>query len=1150
MIKRKYIFIFPFLISYLLLKQCGIHSIIDKKIKINKTNSEIFEKKNILKPKNNLKSFTIFGWIKLKDKNKKKHPMFSFQFLNKKNNLLNKKVFSVIYDNISNNDKYFKLENFLNNDFEKKKIISIINEKWFFFVFSIDFEIKKIKVFFEGKEFIFENEYLLDLEKRLTKQNFFFYMGCDFQNKKNCSKIVIKNINYTLEKIDNINNLYLLVDSKKKKIDSYFFDIYNNKFSNKLKNKNILLEGEPSFIDDNGLIYYSGKNILKLEAPKNIIFNGVKTQSGFIVFKFTRDIPNNFKLLTFYNNKNEIVFEIILKKNFIERKRSLILNIPKLNKRIYTKPFLRPKKLEKISFSIIEKYKNFQVWLNHQKEVVSSEFIEGTILKNGIYILFEKLKDNIKGGVIVYQINFLNTSKGFFYNLNKGNSKCFKDCDFLLDFDNQAKCGDCKKKFVLDYEKLNCVDICPLNFKNEYNRCFECEKNNCSELEHDFFKITKIDDNTFEILQKNEIDNFDGDLNKIFNFDVSNAKIDKDFKVYKKKDDKKKIIFVFEPINNHKFGNSHVKFSLKENLNLNDGFKNQIYMKNKKFKLKNKFKKEDETQYQNKNVKKAFGILGRIAAIIFFISMFIGLIGLFYKCKNITNTGFFDFYYQKFLQTFLMSQYIAFWTFYNTRLPSNLENYFHYFFSYTINWHNLFKNSIYHSFDESSNFVENWYKNIFEEFHREHIHYNFVISFGFVLLLQLFIMFLSLVVYLIYDSKKKLIKSKIYNDFSEEIKITKENSFSIWTIIKNHFFYKFIFSIFMMFIIETIVFCLYNFSAKKNCFEHSFFIFSFIVAIVWLLILCILFVYTAIYPFKNKKLLLESNFYNKYGFIYKGLELTNYKKQFQTFQYLHYIIFSIVLVCAYNKKLVQIILNSVIYLLFFLLVVIQKPANTKFWKKEQIIIHSILLIAKCFIFSLVVDDKINLMNPKQRWIIGFLIMIFTFFCIIWNFFILIYKLCEYKKLCEKSNYQKPEINIDRDYEGPNTLYQIDGGTYHKIQRPDLQVENRVINNSDSTPSFYKTVFSDRKKKFLEEIESRPVLNSLMIEDILDDKKSQFLKKNESQVIKDEIAEKMVLREIDKDLKLEEIKEIPFNQQEIMGLNNTEEIISILDKVES
>lgn len=819
-----------------------------------------------------------------------------------------------------------------------------------------------------------------------------------------------------------------------------------------------------------------------------------------------------------------------------------------MNKRIQTKPILKLKKLEKISFSIIEKFGNFQIWLNHAKEVVSSEFLEGSILENGEYILFEKLDDYLKGGVIVYQANFLDNSKGFFYGLSKKNSKCYQECDFLIDFKNGVKCADCKNNFVLDYNFLDCVHICPFGFKNEENRCFECSETNCEELEHDFFEVKKIGDNTFEVFQKNEIDNFDGNLENVFDFDVTNANINEDFKV-DKKDNINKIIYFFEPINNFQLDKSHVNFFVKKNLNLNDGFKNRIYIKKKKFKLNNKIKKISGNQYQNKKVKKAFGIFGIIAAIIFFLSMIIGLLGIFYKCKNIENKQFYDFYYQKFIQTFLISQYIAFWTLYNTKLPSNLENYFHYFFSYTINWHSLFKNLIYKKFSNSENFVKNWKVNIFDEFYTENIHYNFVISFGFVFILQLFVLFLSLIVFFIYNSKKNLLNSKIYNDFTQEIKINKKMSFSVWKIIKNHFFYKFIFSIFMMFIIETLVFSLYNLQATKYCFEHSFFIFSFIIAICWLLILFFLWLYIAIYPFKSETELVEKNFFNKYGFIYKGLEYINFKKQFQSLQYLHYALFSIFLVCTYNNKLVQIILNGVIYLLFFLLIIIQKPANTKFWKKEQIVIHSLLLIAKCFIFSLIVDDKINLMDPKERWIIGFLIMIFTFFCIFWNFLVLIYKLLEFKKKCEITNYQKPEIKIDRDYEGPNTIYQTDGGIYHKTKRPDLAEENRV-NNSDSTPSFYKTIFSERKKKFLEELENRPVLNSIIIGDYSKDEKNDYKKKIENDDKNLNLHDK-ILQDIDKKLRMEKINELPFTErQEIDYDNENDELISILNKVKT
>ena len=56
-----------------------------------------------------------------------------------------------------------------------------------------------------------------------------------------------------------------------------------------------------------------------------------------------------------------------------------------------------------------------------------------------------------------------------------------------------------------------------------------------------------------------------------------------------------------------------------------------------------------ESEWYDDWVEKNFGRLGRAAAIIFFVGIGIGFLGLFYKCDCISDPSFYDFYYQKFL---------------------------------------------------------------------------------------------------------------------------------------------------------------------------------------------------------------------------------------------------------------------------------------------------------------------------------------------------------------------------------------------------------------------------------------------------------------------------------------------------------------------
>ena len=54
-------------------------------------------------------------------------------------------------------------------------------------------------------------------------------------------------------------------------------------------------------------------------------------------------------------------------------------------------------------------------------------------------------------------------------------------------------------------------------------------------------------------------------------------------------------------------------------------------------------------QFKNEDIEDSFEVFGKVAAIVFFVGLFFGIIGLFYRCPLMTDFGFYDFYYQKFI---------------------------------------------------------------------------------------------------------------------------------------------------------------------------------------------------------------------------------------------------------------------------------------------------------------------------------------------------------------------------------------------------------------------------------------------------------------------------------------------------------------------
>jgi hypothetical protein len=82
----------------------------------------------------------------------------------------------------------------------------------------------------------------------------------------------------------------------------------------------------------------------------------------------------------------------------------------------------------------------------------------------------------------------------------------------------------------------------------------------------------------------------------------------------------------------------------------------------------------------NTSIEQSFKVWGIWTFIIFLLSMLFGIIGMCCYCPYLADRSFHDFYYQKFIQTFLIGQYLAFWVLYNSFMPRNLLSYLHWFF--------------------------------------------------------------------------------------------------------------------------------------------------------------------------------------------------------------------------------------------------------------------------------------------------------------------------------------------------------------------------------------------------------------------------------------------------------------------------------------
>lgn len=231
-----------------------------------------------------------------------------------------------------------------------------------------------------------------------------------------------------------------------------------------------------------------------------------------------------------------------------------------------------------------------------------------------------------------------------------------------------------------------------------------------------------------------------------------------------------------------------------------------------------------------------------------------------------------------------------------------MQRFLHYFFKYTVVWHKIFKDAAENNHEGDEDFDNNFFTEEHRTFYDEKVYNHFVISFGFVLLIQGITLLIFIIVKVIYGMKAKKVFAENFNSLTEEEKQKALKSKQFWECVNNHFDMKLVFTVFLMFIIETIVFAVYNLYNESFDYDHPLFVFSVILAIIWLVIIFLMWVWDFIVPFRANEVLLSSPTKPRWGFIYTGLRLTIPRKIFQGFQYLHYAVFAVVLVCFYDQR--------------------------------------------------------------------------------------------------------------------------------------------------------------------------------------------------------------------------------------------------------
>lgn len=174
-------------------------------------------------------------------------------------------------------------------------------------------------------------------------------------------------------------------------------------------------------------------------------------------------------------------------------------------------------------------------------------------------------------------------------------------------------------------------------------------------------------------------------------------------------------------------------------------------------------------EHRNTSVEYSFKVWAVFSFLWFIIAMVAGMIGLCCcYCPHLEGkrTDWWDFFYQKLLQTFLMGQMLAFHALYNCYFPYNLLNYLHHIFKYIVAWHRRVFDGRAWGTHHSKSFRDNWLNHENRRFYEEKVYNHFTIQFGFVLLFQLFFLFLFGLIKLAYLLFSKKVQPATFNNLS------------------------------------------------------------------------------------------------------------------------------------------------------------------------------------------------------------------------------------------------------------------------------------------------------------------------------------------------------------------------------------------------
>ena len=1075
------------LINHTTNKPCGVVQLFEGEKVLNR-NVFSLSSENLGEPFNGSK-ISVMGWVQLSNTLDIIHPFLQIEVLPNSNESTANfpesldQLVSIYYDNTNRADSRLVIEvpfDDANVRIQRLEMNLIANE-WYFLAYTADYRAGTVIVHFTNHGNLNSLTTLqVDFPQLEIRQNINIDVGCtpDDRNLPNavnsCLVGKVRDFGFVLDFFSDPTLLYTLIEKNDTYNATFFFDSFDRVSSElvSIDSSNTPYDVvSANTLNSNSLLFFE-KTIASVPKAFVIDTNDLShSPTIFVRFKYQEPLPDDFLFASVEDSSNTVIMQIRLIRSGTRRRVEIKLknNVVALDtSQIFTDGIV-----EEFSVSLIQRNNQTAVYFFSNAQKLISSFIDQTV-SGDLDITFFSQNQAFNGSIELIQVNTIESAAGSVYKGFSSQSlfddqSCKANCDLFTDIRvNQNKCSSCETNFVLEGNSQTCASDCVDGFYNTKGACYTCRGTICENALGNYFELKNLGSNQLEMSQIRDLDNFDNKYDENFVLSYPNLQrgVNYDYTVTPDAETRK-AMFNVTPIAPFDVGTQNAIINVRNNSTLRSETGELLREATSIIAASPADSDESEddndeddddnprVEKTNESVEKSFKILGIFSYAFMVIAMAIGLFGLLKKCPYVPHPKFL---YQKFLQTFIMFQYMAFWSFYNANFPYNLKEYLNAMFQYSTGWHDIFNSSARNDHSDPK-YTEDFLKNTHERFFEEEVHTHFVLSYGFVLMLT----FIVLVIYGVLKGlaaassatnqnslRNRASQSNTYYS-RENTELNNQNPSFLQSMVE-HFEWKLIFTIFLMFIVEVTAFIFYNFYGPA--FSFSLFTFSFVLAILWGLLILALVGFVLTYPFNTNDELINENNQQRFGFIYEGLRLDSIRANFQGIQYMHYLLFAFVLVVAYNSRLTQIIITALFLIGFIGYVIALQPAHESFDRIEQTIVHLLLLLCFVFVFILVGDDSARTMNSNERWVIGYFVAILSFIIVLWNLIIIAYKVFTYLSQCSEI------MTIHQNTKGPVRFEADEDQRFvsgaedrREVQRQGIPVNMREPNRPTDTRQF-------------------------------------------------------------------------------------------------